>query len=151
MYGAYRAAAKDTTTALKPGDTIALKQGSGPKLSLTVVASGGEVIAGTRTTPRTPPARQRSRSPTTRPTTGAASRSSCATAPSTLRRRRPHRRRRGKLACPADRVGAVDLYQVTHHGQANSNNPVLLATLKPTVAVMNNGPRKGGAAETFSA
>ena len=41
MYGAYRAAAKDTTTTLKAGDTIALKQGTGPKLTLTVVAASG--------------------------------------------------------------------------------------------------------------
>ncbi|MGH9764586.1 MAG: ComEC/Rec2 family competence protein, partial [Blastocatellia bacterium] len=52
------------------------------------------------------------------------------------------------LVCPSNHLGHIDLYQVTHHGMNISNNPVLLQTVRPTVAIMDNGPHKGGHPDT---
>ena len=53
------------------------------------------------------------------------------------------------LMCPDNRVGAVDLYLVSHHGSETSGSEALAHAIAPRAAVMNNGPRKGGAAQTF--
>jgi beta-lactamase superfamily II metal-dependent hydrolase len=48
------------------------------------------------------------------------------------------------LVCPSNRLGTVDLFIVSHHGQPNSNSEALVHALAPRVAIMNNGTRKGG-------
>jgi competence protein ComEC len=45
------------------------------------------------------------------------------------------------LLCPENRVGKLDLYLTTHHGGESSK---AIWGLAPRVAIMNNGPRKGG-------
>jgi beta-lactamase superfamily II metal-dependent hydrolase len=49
-----------------------------------------------------------------------------------------------ELMCPNNPIGTVDLFIVSHHGQAISNSPQLVHALRPRVMVMNNGTRKGG-------
>lgn len=48
------------------------------------------------------------------------------------------------LACPNNLIGHVDVYLATHHGVDLSNSPAIVTALHPTVAIMNNGAKKGG-------
>jgi beta-lactamase superfamily II metal-dependent hydrolase len=49
-----------------------------------------------------------------------------------------------ELMCPTNRIGPVDVLLGLHHGVDTSNSEVLVHALRPRVAIMNNGTRKGG-------
>jgi competence protein ComEC len=49
------------------------------------------------------------------------------------------------LVCPNNVLGVFDVYLTTHHGTDTSGPPVIVHAVRPRVAVMNNGAKKGGA------
>jgi competence protein ComEC len=50
------------------------------------------------------------------------------------------------LLCPANLLGKADVFMVSHHGLDRSNSPLLIGSLQPRAAIMDNGPLKGGSA-----
>jgi len=49
-----------------------------------------------------------------------------------------------ELNCPNNRIGTVDLFMASRHGQSSSNSESLVHAIRPRVTIMNNGTRKGG-------
>jgi competence protein ComEC len=54
-----------------------------------------------------------------------------------------------ELMCPNNPIGTVDVLLVSHHGLNQSNSPALVDAVHPRVAIMNNGPHKGGSPDAW--
>jgi competence protein ComEC len=54
-----------------------------------------------------------------------------------------------ELMCPNNPIGTVDLSVVSHHGLNISNSPALVHAIRPRVAIVNNGTRKGATPEAM--
>ncbi len=153
-YAAYQAATKGESVTLRPGSSIKLKQAAGaPPIYLQCLAARTETVPG--------------KAMAGKPDAACTSAEVKPDDPSDNARSVVLLLRYGafdfldsgdltwnieqKLVCPQNLIGEVDLYQVAHHGMSSSNNPALLRSIKPTVAIMNNGARKGGSLETVKA
>jgi beta-lactamase superfamily II metal-dependent hydrolase len=144
----YRRASENKSKTLKPGDTLPLKSGKTP-LSVTIVTASRDVIRNSGEP--NPFAKQHKPKPRD-PSDNAASVSfllrfgkfkflCCGDLTWNVE---------AKLVTPNNPLGKVDLFMVTHHGLPSSNNPVLVWAIDPVVAVMCNGPTKGGDPETLA-
>ena len=58
--------------------------------------------------------------------------------------------REALLSARSSLVFAAAAARVTHHGLSSSNNPTLVLAIDPVVAVMCNGPTKGGDPQTLA-
>lgn len=54
------------------------------------------------------------------------------------------------LTCPRNLIGESDVYLVAHHGGVDAADPITFRSVNPLVAIVNNGPSKGGAPETLA-
>ncbi|MEX2286490.1 MAG: MBL fold metallo-hydrolase [Planctomycetaceae bacterium] len=143
----YRRASQNRSKALRPGDKIPLKSGKTP-LSVTTVTASREVIPNTGDlnpfadlhVPQETDTSDNAASLSLLLKFGSFDYLCCGDLSWNIE---------GKLVTPNNPLGQIDLFMVTHHGLPVSNNPALVLAIDPKVAVMCNGPTKGGHPETL--
>lgn len=55
----------------------------------------------------------------------------------------------GELMCPNNPIGTADIYMASNHGSPNAGSPALVHGVRPRVAIVQNGTRKGGSVPAF--
>ena len=142
----YRAASQNQSHKLSPGDSLPLKSGDTP-LKLRIVTGSGDVIPNVgqanpfadKHVPMPEDTSDNARSLSFWLTFGKFTFLCCGDLTWNIE---------AKLMTPNNPLGKVEMFMVTHHGLNVSNNPVLVWAIDPHVAVICNGPTKGGAAQT---
>jgi competence protein ComEC len=145
VYPTLVAAAKRTIA--KPGDTVAVKG-----LDWRIVSSGGEVLK--TALPGAGAANPACASFKTQPVDDTENAQSVGSIVTFGKFRLAHlgdltQNKEFDLICPNNRLGAIDLFVVSHHGLAVSNAEALVHGIRPRVAVVNNGTRKGALPDTM--
>ncbi len=54
-----------------------------------------------------------------------------------------------EMVCPVNKLGHMDVFIVSHHGNNQSDSPALVAAVSPRIAIMDNGAAKGGSPSTI--
>lgn len=151
---AYKQATNGKTITLKPGDEIKLQRSPKylPPLEVRVVAAGGMVVGENSITPQIRPCGADFEPQAEDKTDNANSVAILLTFGrfkffdgGDLTWNVENR-----LACPKNVLGAIDVFQVDHHGTDSSNNPKLMRAIQPRVAIIDSGPRKGAEPNTFA-